>query len=130
MNEINSTKLFKLMYYIYINKRKFWDNPNKLISTCFCKTFAHKFIVNHSEYSRIFRTVPYLWSTVERQLSGRRLYVLSNYPDQSDVLLCFFPGIFRIFSCKNLSFYANSLKEVEKVILFLFKKLKKIIQIF
>ena len=41
-------------------------------------------------------------NTVERRLSGHRLSGLSNYPDQSDVLLCFFFGIFRIFSCKNL----------------------------
>ena len=62
-------------------------------------------------------------STVERRLSGRRLYGLSNYPDQSNVffmlfsIYAFFSGIFRIFSCKNLSFYADSLKEVEKKML-------------
>ena len=33
----------------------------------------------------------------------------------------FFPGIFQKFSCKILSFSADSLKEVEKMLLFLFK---------
>ena len=46
--------------------------------------------------------------TVKSRLSRRRLYELSSYPDQSDVLLCFFSSIFRIFSCKNLSFSADS----------------------
>ena len=59
--------------------------------------------------------------TEERRLSGLRLSGLSNYPDQSHELLCFFYGIFQKFSCKILSFFADSLKEIEKMLLFLFK---------
>ena len=42
--------------------------------------------------------------TVERRLSGLRLSGLSNYPDQSDVLLCFFSGIFQNFPAKTYLF--------------------------
>ena len=34
---------------------------------------------------------------VERRLSGRGFSGLSNYPNQSDVLLCFFSAFFKIF---------------------------------
>ena len=68
-----------------------------------------------------FNKKPLSISTPERQLSGLGLCGLSNYPDKSDVLLCIFSGIFQNFSFKNLSFPADSLKEVEKIFLFLFK---------
>ena len=38
--------------------------------------------------------------TIERHLSGRRLSGLSKYPDQSDVLLCFFPAFFEFLPAK------------------------------